>query len=302
MGAISTSVAALRATYRLNVSSDSVNKNFENLSTGYHINRSADGPVEYANSQKITSDIRTVDKALLNSQTGISILDTADSSLSTIQDHLLRIRELTVQAASDSMGPSGRLSIGKEIAALGSEINRLSAATEFNGTPLLDGTAGTALLHIGIRSAVAGNTVDISSALANGSTDLTGGGIGLIDSAATLTFSSLTDIYNSGTNTTLLVDNATARSFLTDIDAALTRVGDRRAVIGAFQNRLDGIINNLGATDEALQSTRSKLRDTDIGREASELAQNQVRQQAASSILTQINQFDRTVVQQLLNG
>lgn len=296
------SIAALRATYRLNTSSDMVARNFNNLSTGYRINRSADGPVEYANSQRITSDIRTVDKVQLNAQTGLSILQTADASLGTVQEHLLRIRELTVQAASDSMSASARLSIGKEIAALGNEINRLSAATEFNGTKLLDGSVSAALLQVGIRSAVSGNTVDVSGAMQSVNTDLTGGGIGLVDSGSSLTFDNLNEIYNGATNTTLLVDNATARNFLGDVDSALDRVNQRRAVVGAFQNRIDGIINNLAATDEALQSTRSKLRDTDIGREVSELTQNQVRQEAASSVLSQINQFDRSVVRQLLGN
>lgn len=301
-GAGIASVPALRATYRLNLSSDQVSESFNNLSTGYRINRSADGPVEYTNSQRITSDIRTLEKVQLNAQTGLSILETADSSLQTMQNHLLRIRELTVQTASDSMGPAARLSIGKEIAALGSEIDRLAAATEFNGAQLLDGSVTSALLQVGIRSAVVGNTVDVSSALTNSSTDLTGGGLGLVDSGATLTFTSLTDIYNGATNTTLLVDNTTARSFLGDIDGALDRINQRRAVIGAFQNRIDGTLNNLAATDEALQATRSKLRDTDIGREVSKLTQSQVRQEAASSVLAQINQFDRSVVRQLLSN
>ncbi|MFN8614419.1 MAG: flagellin [Vampirovibrionales bacterium] len=154
---------------------------------------------------------------------------------------------------------------------------------------------------LGPRSAAAGNTVDLANALQNADTDLTGGGLGIIDSSGSLTFTNLNSIYNAGTDTTGLTTNALFRSFLGDIDGAIQRVSDRRGSLGAMENRLQGVSANLNVYEEAISSSHSVIRDVDIARATSDMAQAQVKQQAAQSVLAQINQFNSSVIDQLLN-
>ncbi|MFN8614418.1 MAG: flagellin [Vampirovibrionales bacterium] len=146
---INTDIAALKAVYQLGLNSRQVNKTFEQISSGYRINRASDDPVGYAIAVGMQQDIRTIRQAGMNAETGINVLRTAESALSTIQEHLLRMRELSVQGASDTSSAAARKSIAKEIRSLADEVDRLSQVAEFNGQKLLDGTVTTALVHVG---------------------------------------------------------------------------------------------------------------------------------------------------------
>ena len=298
---MNTSISALRSIYQLNLSTKATNRTFEQLTTGYRINRASDDPVGYATAVSMKQDLRTISQNKINAETGVNVLRTAESALMTVPDHLQRMRELSVQGASDTQSATARLAAAKEIRALADEIERLAASAEFNGQKLLDGSVTTALVQVGPRTLAAGNTVDLSAAMQQSNTDLTGGGIGLIDSGGTLTAASLNDIYNPGAGTTVLTTAALFRSFLTDIDGALQTVSSRRGSIGALDNRLQGVATNLGVYEESLSSAHSAIRDVDIARASSDLTQYQVKQNVAQSVLSQINQFDTNVVQQLLS-
>lgn len=297
---VNTNIPTLRAVNMLNDSTKLSETIFEQLSSGYRIVNAADGPVEYAISQKIKQSRLSVAQARINASNGISILQTTESNLATISDQLQRMRELTVQAASDVNGDDSRKAISKEIRQLAEEIDRVATSAEFNGMRLLDGTAGTQYVHIGPRSSVAGNTVDITTGLANAQNDLTGGGIGVIDSGATLTFDSLDAIYNPAIDAHGLVDNTTSRAFLNDIDNAINRVLSRRGTIGALENRLSSAAGNLASYEENLIRSESALRDVEVGTAVSQLANSQLRVQAATNVLSRVSQFETSVVQSLL--
>ena len=297
---INTNISALRSIYQLNLSTKATTRTFEQLTTGYRVNRASDDPVGYATAVAMKQDLRTIAQANINAETGVNVLRTAESALMTIQEHLQRMRELSVQGASDTQSADARLAAAKEIRALADEIDRLASSAEFNGQKLLDGSVTTALVQIGPRTLAAGNTVDLSAAMQQSNTDLTGGGIGLIDSGATLTASSLDDIYNPALATTVLTTGALFRSFLTDIDGALQAVSSRRGSIGALDNRLQGVAKNLGVYEESLSAAHSAIRDVDIARASSDLTMYQVKQNVAQSVLSQINQFDANVVDKLL--
>jgi flagellin len=299
---LAVSSQTLRAIKQMNTNTRFAEKTFEQLSSGLKIVRAADGPVEYSISQKLKQSRMSVVQARTNASNGISILQTTESNLSTIQEHLHRMRELTVQAASDVNGARSRNAISKEIRAIAEEIDRIAASAEFNGTSLLDGTATNQLVQIGPRSATAGNTVDISAGLANAQNDLTGGGIGVIDSGASLTFASLDAIYNPATDAHGLVDNATSRSFLNDLDNAISEVLERRGTIGALENRLAGTVNNLAVYEENLVRSESALRDVEVGPAVSRLATSQLRIESAANVLSRVSQFESNVVQSLLAG
>ncbi|MDH4379518.1 MAG: flagellin [Vampirovibrionales bacterium] len=298
---INTNISSLRAVYQMNLSTKATSRTFEQLTTGYRVNRASDDPVGYATAVAMKQDLRSIRQANINAETGVNILGTAESTLGTIQDHLQRMRELAVQAASDTQSASARIAAAMEIRTLADEINRLASSSEFNGQKLMDGTVTNALVQVGTRTLAAGNTVDLTSAMQQANTDLTGGGIGLIDSGGTLTVNSLNSIYNPATGTTALTTGALFRSFMNDIDGALQVVSNRRGIIGALENRLQGVATNLGVYEESLSAAHSAIRDVDIARASSELTQNQVKQNVAQSVLSQINQFDASVVQKLLS-
>ncbi len=298
---INTNISALRSIYQLNLSTKATTRTFEQLTTGYRVNRASDDPVGYATAVAMKQDLRTITQATINAETGINVLRTAESSLITIQDHLQRMRELTVQGANDTQGLTARTAAATEIRDLADEINRLSVSAEFNGQKLLDGSVTTSLVHVGTRTLIAGNTVDLSAAMQQSNVDLTGGGLGVIDSAGSLTFDSLDDIYNPATGVTQLTTGALFRSFLDDMDVAIQTVSRRRGAVGALDNRLQGVAKNLSVYEESLSEAHSAIRDVDIARASSDLTMYQVKQNVAQSVLSQINQFDANTVQKLLS-
>ncbi len=302
MNFINTNIAALRAMRSLQTNTQFAERTYEELATGYSIIRAADSPVEYAISKKLKHTNVAVRQAQTNASNGISILQTTEASLQTVQDHLHRIRELAVQGANDTNSAESRLSIANETRQLAEEINRLAAAAEFNGMKLLDGTATNQFVQIGPKSATAGNTVDISNGLLNSSIDLAAGGIGLIDSGGGQTIASLDEIYNAGAGTTLLDDNATIRSFINDIDGAISTLLRRRGTLGALQNRLEGVAQNLEVYEENLTRSESTIRDVEVGEASARLATSQLRLTSATEVLGRINQFEMQVVQSLLAG
>lgn len=290
-----TNIPSLIAQHRLSQNTTAVNRSFERLASGYRINRSADDAAGLSIAQTLRGQTVSSQKALHNTQDGINMLQIVEGALNSITDNLQRMRELTVQAANDSNTQAQRDAIALEIRTLTEEIDRVSNATQFNGVKLLDGSnssAGVAEIQIGPNSVVGTDTMDVSAALISSASDLAvaNGGIGVIDSGGGLTFASLSDIYSNTLNTSpVLISASAAGSFLTDLDSALTRVNRQRATIGAMQNQMGMVVENLQRLIVNYQSSESKIRDLDIAEESANLAQNQVLQQASLSVLSQAN-------------
>ena len=298
---VNTNIPSLVAQRYLNQNDAAVNRSFTRLSSGYRINEARDDAAGLAIGTKIESAVRGLQKAQQNAQDGVSILQIAEGSLTSMGDALQRIRELTVQAANDTNSSSQRGSLVQEIRQLTMEITRLANSTQFNNLTLLDGSLTSKRLQIGPNSDVVKNTFDISSALATA----TPKGLGLFPTGAASAVSAAkaagsTAGYTSST-TISFANGSEARAFLVDIDKALDKVNSRRSLIGAYQNKIDSIVNNIQLSIENFNASLSRIRDLDIASETATLTRNQVLKQSSISILSQANQSAQSVLS-LLQG
>lgn len=277
-----TNVSSLIAQRSLSRNSTSLQKSLEKLSSGYRINRAADDAAGLTISQNLVSSIRRMQQANRNTQDGVSVLQTAEGSLSVIGDNLQRIRELTVQAANDTNDGVARQSISNEIQSILSDVDRIAASTNLNGIFLLNGTATNAKLQIGGSSNAVTNTIDLSPALTNANS----AGVGIV--GGTQTFASVAAIS--------LSSSTLANSFLADVDTALKNVNVQRASIGSFQNKLESVSSNLDQSVENFSASNSRIRDVDIAAETSQMTQSQILTQAATSVLSQTNQLPQMIL------
>lgn len=281
---VNTNIASLTALRQLRNNTQRLENANSKLASGKRILRSADDVSGFNIARRFESQAIRTDQALRNIQDGNSILNVADGALSTMNDALQRIRELLVGMSNDTNGPENRVSYARELRATLEEIDRQATASNFNGINLLDGTATNGIIQIGINSTVGSNTLDISSSLASAriaDLNLDSGGL------ATAFITSLDDIYDG--TTTQLNTSDRVLTYMQDVDAALNTLTTRRADIGAFQNRLTLMQENLSQQTINLQQSRSVIEDADIAKESAEFTQAQVLQQASVSILAQTN-------------
>ncbi len=262
---INTNVTSLTSQRNLGVNTANLSRSLERLSSGYKINRAADDAAGLQISENLRGQIRGFGQAINNAQDGNNLLSVAEGTLSTVQDNLQRIRELTVQAANDTNVDDQRQAINQEIQARLDDIDRITNATQFNGINILS-TVTSFRLQVGANDTASLDTIDIASALGSAT-------------ASALGFSTIT-----------VSTNSAALIFLADVDSALSEVSQRRAIIGSYQNRLHSAISNLQITQENFQSAESRIRNVDVALEASKLTQYQILQQASASILAQANQ------------
>lgn len=241
-------------------------KSLQKLSTGYRINSASDDAAGLSISESLLSQIRSMEQNIRNSQDGYSLLSIADGATSTITENLQRIRELTVQAANGTMSTSERNAIAAEINQRQADINRIADTTTFNGVNLLNASAPTQLnLQVG-PNGTAQDVLDIAPALGN--------------ARATAL----------GLTATLSLPNGTAATnYLTKIDAALSTINTKRSNIGAMQNRIDSVVNNLSVTSINMAAANSRIRDTDIAAETAKFVRYQLIQQFDVSLMSQLN-------------
>ncbi|AXH98420.1 flagellin [Sporosarcina sp. PTS2304] len=325
---INHNMAAMNTHRQLGSNNAAAANNIEKLSSGLKINRAGDDAAGLAISEKMRGQIRGLDMAAKNSQDGISMIQTAEGALNETHDILQRMRELATQAANDTNVKSDRSEIQKELNSLTSEINRIANTTEFNTQKLMDGAgmsggaagggkAFSANLQIGANTGQAMNVeIQDMSAKALG---LTSSGAGATHSAGT-SVTSLTGEaagvanakHTSGaagvTNGTTNVANehgldvsshANATAAIKAIDNAIETVSAQRSSLGAFQNRLEHTINNLGTSSENLTAAESRIRDVDMAKEMMDFTKNNILTQAAQAMLSQSNQMPQGVLQLL---
>lgn len=262
----------------------------DKLSSGQRINKSSDDPVGLSLSQGILTQIKSYQQGLQNSQDGISLLNVADGSLSSITDTLMRMRELTLQAANDTNAQTQRNAIAEELAELASEIQRTADTTTFNNINLLNDPTLSIVIQFGDGTNLATNTVDISSAL----TEATLTNLGVLNGTAG--FTSVTDIWNGTTQTSQLTSTTVAQNFLNDLDAALSTISVQRGKIGAFQSQLESVSEVLTSNISDLTESNGVIRDTDFAAETSQMTQEDILRQAAASVLTQTYGINRNVL------
>ncbi len=263
---INTNTASLNAQRNLMGTKLGLDKSLERLSSGYRINRAGDDAAGLAISENLRAQIRGLKQASRNAQDGVSLVQVAEGSLNEISSILIRLRELSVQAASDTIGPVERQFLNVEYDQLVSEVDRIADGTEFNGTQLLSGTGSILDFQVGTRNDpnIDRLSFDASKADAN--------------SAAL------------GVNLTSVADKASAQNTLSAIDQAIVSVSAMRADFGAIQNRLQSTISNLAVSVENMSAANSRIRDVDVAEETAELTRNNILLNAGTSVLAQANQ------------
>jgi flagellin len=266
---VNTNIAAMNAYRNLTVTEGQMGKSLEKLSSGFRINRAADDAAGLVNSESLRAQIGGLKVASRNAQDGISVAQTAEGALNEVHSILQRMRDLSVQRANaGGNSATANTAIDSEYAALASEVDRIGTSTEFNGNKLLDGTytAAVGTFQVGANAT---DTVSL---------DL---------SAVDLT-----------TVSTAL--GVTATSIAT-VDAQIAVVSGARGTMGAFQNRLEHTVANLGVAVENLSASESRIRDTDMAQEMTSFSRNQIMNQAGTAMLAQANQSSQGVLS-LLKG
>jgi flagellin len=260
---IVTNTASLNAQRNLNRTQSLLNQNMGRLSSGLRINTAADDAAGLAISEKLKAQIRSITQASRNANDGVSLLQTAEGAMNEISGILTRMRELAVQAATDTVGASERGYLNTEFTAQIDEIDRISQVTEFNGTQLLTGASLSFQVGVGTTSYDA-----ISVAVAAvGSSEL-----------------------GVATSSVDILDVSSATSALTAIDNAISELSGNRAALGSVQNRLQVTIANLASAGENLSAANSRIRDVDVAEETSAMTRNSILMQAGVSVLSQANQ------------
>ena len=237
----------------------------ERMSSGSRINRAADDAAGLAISENLRAMIRGSRQANRNANDGISLVQVAEGSLNEVSNMLIRLRELGVQSASDTLGDTERKFLDVEFQQLKSEVQRITDSTNFNGYDLLNGTGGVIDIQVGVHNNPFQDRISFNSSAANSTLEALGV---VADSIGT---------------------KIGAQSTLDNIDNALVSVNAIRANFGALQNRLTSTSNNLGVVDENLSAANSRIRDTDVAAESSEFTRNNIMMQAGISVLAQAN-------------
>ena len=294
---IQTNVSSLFAQRQLGISTASMNNHLSKLSSGYRINKAADDAAGLAISEKMKANIRSLGQAKRNASDGVSLVQTAEGGLNEITNIIVRLKELTVQAASDTIGNVERGYLQREFGSLKDEIDRIATASEFNGTKLLAGRTPLPPelsensnpppleIQVGpnyfqpidgldVRNPV--NIIRIDLQDLNATTD----GPGSLD-------------LGSGENAdgTRIDSKEAAQMSMRRIEIALDQVNSYRATLGAIQNRLGSAISNLGTQTENIESAKSRIKDADFAEETAAVAQKSIMQQSGVSVLSQTNKM-----------
>ncbi len=270
---INTNVPSLVAQRNLRGTRVNLDRALERLSSGSRINHAGDDAAGLAISESLRAQIRGLSQAERNAQDGISLIQVAEGGLVEVSNILIRMRELGVQASSDTVGPKERKYLDNEFQLLMEEVDRIANSTEFNGVPLLNGTGSAFEVQIGTKN--------------NPLVDR----IKLFDP-----FSANVNLVSLGLNLSSIAEKTNAQNSLAAVDRALNGVVSIRAEFGSMQNRLQSVTNNLTVNKENMMSANSRIRDADLAEETSEMTKGQILTQAGVSVLAQANSSMKTAL------
>ncbi len=258
---INTNVEAFNSHRNLENTSGKLAKSMERLSSGFRINRAADDAAGLAISEKLRGQIGGLDQARRNVQDGISLVQTAEGSLTEVHSMLQRVRELAVQYTNGTLADTDRAAIASEVRQLTDEIDRIGETAQFNKIDLLR-TATDISFQVGAndREVITVRTIVLRTEVDTAGLDLRSADI------------------------------------LRDIDEAIGNVSDARSAFGAVQNRLEHTYNNLSVYQENLSASESRIRDVDMAAEMVKFTKNNILQQAGTSMLAQAQQAPQAVL------
>jgi flagellin len=263
---IATNLAAMSANRLLTRSSEDKSKVYQRLASGNRITQAGDDAAGLSISENLRAQIRSMDQAVRNANDGISFSQVAEGGLTEIGNIMIRLRELGIQAASDTVGDRERGFINEEVQSLTEEIDRISNVTNFNGTPLLNGQAkkGTLEFQVGIQASESDRIVFDANRF-----DVRAEALG-IDG---MDYESIEG----------------AREALEKIDAGMNTLYANRATLGAAQSKLQSTVRNLEVSRENLWTARSRIADADIAKETSDLVRFNILESAGIAVLSQAN-------------
>jgi len=302
---IQTNVQSINAQRQLGISTQRLNSHMEKLSSGFRINKAADDAAGLAISEGLKSEIRGLQQARRNAQDGISLVQTAEGGLNEITNIISRLRELSVQSASDTIGPTERGFLQKEFSALKNEIDRIANSADFNGTKLLVGQSQVPeeLMRNGnippleIQVGPDWNYLTDGPEVGNPTNVIR---IDLQDMNALTEGPNSLDLGTPESSDGTRIDTKEmAQLSIERLDNAIEKVNSYRATLGAVQNRLQSSVNNLGIRIENLDSAKSRIKDADFAEESAGMTQQQILQQAGVAVLSQSNQLPQLALKLL---
>lgn len=272
---INTNVVSLNAQKNLRLSKLDLDKSLEKLASGQRINRAGDDAAGLATSEHLRAQIKGLKQAKRNAQDGVSLVQIAEGALSEVANILIRLRELAIQAASDTIGKQERKFSNIEFGQLKSEIDRIVLSTEFNGVRLLSDDEAVLDIQIGTKNDSFVDRLTFGASSVN---------------TATL-----------GLDLASVMDKISAQNSLAVLDKAISSVSEIRANFGAIQNRLQSTVANIDVSVENLSAANSRVRDTDIAQQTAEMTRSSILVKAGISVLAQANQSTANVLS-LLNA
>ncbi len=272
---VTTNISAINAQRNLIGSQRMINNSMAQLSSGSRINKAADDAAGLAISENLKAQIRSASQAQRNANDGISMVQTAEGGLNEMSNIIIRLRELGIQAASDTVGDIEREFLNKEVDQLKSEVQRIANVTTWGTTKLLDGSSPTFDFQVGLFNNAEEDRISFAAG----------------ENVATLDALGIAGIdYTTQEG---------AQESLAALDSAQTAVNGIRANLGALQNRLTSTVDNLGVAQENLSSANSRIRDADVAQASSEMVRNNILLQAGTSTLAQANQVNQLALKLL---
>lgn len=262
---INTNTQSLQAQTALSKTVRAKQDTMAKLSSGQRINKAGDDAAGLAISEKIKAQVASQNQANRNAGDGISMIQTAEGGFQEVSNILIRLRELSMQSASDTVGDQERRFSDMEFQNLTQEIERIANTTEFNGTKLISGEGEQMSFQIGVNNDPFNDRIHYTPK----------------DSSARIK-----DLGLEGLSVSTKVG---AQTNLEKIDNAINMVNENRANLGALQNRMQSTINNLEVSTENLQAANSRIRDADIAVETANFAKNNILEAAGTAVLAQAN-------------
>ena len=270
MGTINTNVMSLNAQRNLATSTSSLSTSMQRLSSGLRVNSAKDDAAGLAIAERMQAQVKGMNVAIRNANDGISLAQTAEGALGKVGDSLQRMRELATQAANATNSDSDRANLDDEYQELAAEVTRVLSGTKFNGTNLLNTSAGLTF-QVGADN-VPTDQIDITT------TNLTAG-------------SGITAVVGGS-----ITSAANALAAMDDLDTAIDEITTARASFGAAQNRFESVISNLQIASENTAASRGRIMDADFAQETANLSRGQILQQAGTAMVAQANQLPQGVL------
>lgn len=301
---IKTNIESLIAQKKLSDSRRDLTSSIEKLASGQRINKSADDAAGLAVSERIRARIASLDGAKRNANDGISYIQVAEGGLNEITNIVVRMRELTSQAASDTIGNRERGYLNKEFQQLIQEVDRISKSTEFNGRKILNADeSGEAMrLFVGAsdRASVDGSAPDVSTDEDPDIITINLEELELLnESISEITEGDLAIVPDSDDGGAADLGPDGTHSLFNVLDTTLNGIASYRATLGAVQSRLNSAIQNIEVTTENLSAANSRIRDVDFAAETAKFTQAKILSAAGASVLSHANSQPEIVLQML---